>query len=375
MPDHKPRILFFFSDTGGGHRSAAEAIIEALQLEYGDRFESCMVDLFRAEAPFPFDHFPDWYPAMIRFPFFWKTGYRLIDSPSRLRWLYSLAWRMVRTKVEDFPQRMQADLIVSVHHAFNTIPLRAFGKDHPPYIIVVTDMVSIPALWINPAADMHIVATDAAREAALRFGALQDKVFVTGLPVAERFSHPAREEKRTLREKLEWPQDRPVIMIVGGGEGMGPLEKNAIALAEAGLEISLVVIAGRNQALRERLEQRSWPVPTRIYGFVRSMPEFMQATDILVTKAGPGTITEAINMGLPLVLYSRLPGQEDGNVTYVVSEGAGVWAPRPSQVVEAVRNWIEHPERYQAAAEACRRIARPEAARQIARLIGQRLSF
>jgi len=108
---------------------------------------------------------------------------------------------------------------------------------------------------------------------------------------------------------------------------MGPLERNAEAIAESGLPAALVVVAGRNLKLKQRLEARSWPIPTFIYGFVRNMPDLMSAADILVTKAGPGTITEALNAGLPIILYSRLPGQEEGNVTYVTAEGAGIWAP------------------------------------------------
>jgi 1,2-diacylglycerol 3-beta-galactosyltransferase len=101
------------------------------------------------------------------------------------------------------------------------------------------------------------------------------------------------------------------------------------------------------------------------------MPDFMQAADVLVTKAGPGTISEALNAGLPMVLYSRVPGQEDGNVNYVVSEGAGVWAPNSGQIVSALREWIYHPEKRSQAAAACRRLARPQAAHQVARLIAE----
>jgi 1,2-diacylglycerol 3-beta-galactosyltransferase len=102
---------------------------------------------------------------------------------------------------------------------------------------------------------------------------------------------------------------------------------------------------------------------------VDEMPEFMQAADILVTKAGPGTINEAFIAGLPIILYSRLPGQEDGNVTYVVDEGAGVWAPHPNNIVKAIQNWLDNPEQHQQAVYACKRLARPEAARQIAQIL------
>ncbi len=89
------------------------------------------------------------------------------------------------------------------------------------------------------------------------------------------------------------------------------------------------------------------------------------------SKAGPGTISEALNAGLPMILYSRLPGQEDGNVTYVESEGAGVWAPHPEKIVATLRAWIENPQVRASAAAACRRLARPQAARQIAHILAE----
>ncbi|MBE0699350.1 MAG: galactosyldiacylglycerol synthase, partial [Anaerolineaceae bacterium] len=107
----------------------------------------------------------------------------------------------------------------------------------------------------------------------------------------------------------------------------------------------------------------------KIYGFVQEMPDFMRASDILVSKAGPGTISEAFIAGLPVILYSRLPGQEDGNVGYVVDNFAGVWAPRPDAVVTAMRYWLDHPDQRRKAMDACLRLARPQAAREIAHLL------
>jgi 1,2-diacylglycerol 3-beta-galactosyltransferase len=99
----------------------------------------------------------------------------------------------------------------------------------------------------------------------------------------------------------------------------------------------------------------------------------MRAADILVTKAGPGTICEAFIAGLPMILYSRMPGQEDGNVDYVIAKNAGVWAPQPRQVVAVIKNWLDNPAEREKVAATCRQLARPDAARQIARLIAERL--
>jgi 1,2-diacylglycerol 3-beta-galactosyltransferase len=370
----RPRILFLFSDTGGGHRSAAEAIIEALHLEFGDRVITEMVDIFKEYAPRPLNRVPELYPKMVRIPQAWGLGFRISDGHRRARLITASAWPYVRGAVRTLVARHPSDLIVSLHPLANAPILRALGKNRPPFIIVVTDLVSAHALWYHRQADLCIVPTEAARERALRFGLKPERVVVVGLPVAQRFCQPPG-DKDALRTRLGWPKDRPLVLLVGGGEGMGPLEKTAHAIAAANLPIALVIVAGRNQSLKARLEAVNWPIPTLIYGFVKEMPEFMQAADILVTKAGPGTICEALNAGLPMILYSRLPGQEDGNITYVESEGAGVWAPHPEQVVSTLRSWVENPQLRQQAAAACRRLARPDAAKQIAHILAEHVGI
>jgi 1,2-diacylglycerol 3-beta-galactosyltransferase len=179
----------------------------------------------------------------------------------------------------------------------------------------------------------------------------------------------------TLRQKLGWEGDKPVIMLVGGGEGMGPLGKTARAIATSGLDVALAIVCGRNQRLKEHLESLDWPVPVYIYGFTHELPDFMRAADVLVTKAGPGTIAESLNARLPMILYAKLPGQEDGNVTFVEEEKVGVWAPQPEQIVQTLTEWIQNPEIRLEYAENCRRAARPDAARQIARAIGETLEL
>jgi 1,2-diacylglycerol 3-beta-galactosyltransferase len=307
---------------------------------------------------------------MVKVPQAWGFGYKITNGHRRARLITASAWPYVRLAIRKLVAQHPSDLIVSLHPLANAPVLRALGKNRPPYITVVTDLVTTHALWYHRRTDVCLVPTEAAWQRALHCGLKPEQVQVVGLPVADRFCKPPGNPV-DLRERLGWPQDRPLILLVGGGEGMGPLEKTARAIAEAGLRTSLVVIAGRNQALKARLEAINWRIPTLVYGFVRDMPDFMRAADILVTKAGPGTISEALNAGLPMILYSRLPGQEDGNVTYVESEGAGVWAPHPDKIVATLRAWIEQPQERARAAAACRQLARPQAARQIAHILAE----
>jgi 1,2-diacylglycerol 3-beta-galactosyltransferase len=374
LPPERPFILFLFSDTGGGHRSAAEAIIEALHLEYGEQIATEMVDIFKDYAPRPLNYMPALYPKVVRLPQAWGMGYRLSNGRRRTRLINASLWPYVRRAVHRLIAQNPCDMIVSVHPLANEPLLHAYNRRSPYFVTVVTDLLTAHAFWYSPGVDLCLVPTQEAYRRALKFGMEPVQVQVVGLPVADRFCKPPG-DRNELRARFSWPQDRPLVLLVGGGEGMGPLEKTARAIAQGCPSVSLVVIAGRNQALKSRLESQPWPIPTFIYGFVREMPDFMRAADILVTKAGPGTISEALIASLPIILYSRLPGQEEGNVTFVVSEGAGVWAPQPEQIVSAIGNWLEHPDQLARARAACERLARPQAARQIAHILAERLGI
>lgn len=370
----KPHIVFFFSDTGGGHRSAAEAIIEAVHLEYKDRVTTEMVDFFKDYAPPPFNHTADLYRYAVKAPRLWGAGFHATDGRARARVITTAAWPIARRAARALISGHPGDLIVTVHLGANSIALKALGSDRPPFITVVTDMVTTHALWFDKRADLILVPTELARERAIKYNMQPEKVRVVGLPVADKYCKPPG-RKSTLRKKLGWTLDKPIVLLVGGGEGMGPLAETAREIDTSGLDVGLVIVCGRNQRLKGALEAKKWENPTFIHGFTRDMPDFMRAADFIVTKAGPGTIAEALNAHLPIILYDKVPGQEDGNVTFVEHEGAGVWAPTPQEVVRALTRWISRPGERKKVIENCQRAGRPEAARTIARAIGEMLGL
>ncbi len=371
---NRRNILFLFSDTGGGHRSAAEAIIEALGLEFPGQIACEMVDIFKEYAPPPLNLAPRIYPPLSRHPTLWGMGYRLSDGPRRTRAFYNAIWPYVRRNLRALLDEHPADLVVSVHQLINVPVARLVAMYGLPFITVVTDMVTTHAAWYATRATHTIVPTQEAYRRGLKAGMSPHQMSVVGMPVADRFCQP-QGDRSAIRQRLGWPEDRPTVLMVGGGEGMGPLEEMTAALDQAGLPVALAVITGRNQALKSRLEKRRWKLPVQIYGFVTEMPAFMHAADFLVTKAGPGTISEAFIAGLPVILYSKMPGQEDGNVTFVVEKGAGVWAPEPAEVVETLRTWLDSPETHRRVAQVSRSLARPHASREIARLLAARIGI
>jgi 1,2-diacylglycerol 3-beta-galactosyltransferase len=188
-----------------------------------------------------------------------------------------------------------------------------------------------------------------------------------GLPLppgCERTPHDA-----WLPERLGWSTLRPTVLLVGGGDGVGPLERNAMAIDAARLPCDIAVVCGRNSALAKRLKEREWCGTVHVYEFVQNLNEMMRAAHAIVTKAGPGTIAEAFAAACPLILTGAIPGQESGNVEYVTQSRAGVWAPEAPRVVEALRTWLQGSEAlalHAAAVSAAVEMARPHASAQIA---------
>ena len=269
-----------------------------------------------------------------------------------------------------------SDIYVSVHPLINIPFLRAMRKreNTTPYLVVVTDLVSTHSAWFAKEADLISIPTEQARKPALYAGINPEKIRVIGLPVADRFCKPPG-DKKALRKKLGWPQDKTIILLVGGGEGMGPLGAVSKEINHVKLDAGMVIVTGRNKKLKDELETIEWNIPTYIYGFVTDMPDLMRAADILVTKAGPGTISEALIANLPIILYHRIPGQEEGNVSYVIDEGAGIWAPDIEDIIKTLEDWLNNPEKRILAVENAKRLARPDASRQIVQTIAELIKF
>lgn len=365
----KKRILFLMSDTGGGHRAAAEAIRNALLLKHGeDAVEPKLVDVFRA-SNFPMNYMPEFYPWLVNHSkTSWGLGYNLSNTKRRAavlsRGMYLANAKRFRQMLIDFP----ADVVVSVHSVITRPTLRAFQSlgERPPYITVVTDLVSTHMFWYDRRAEITLVPTQAAFDRGLECGLPPEKMRITGLPVDPRFVE-SLVGKPQARANLDWQTDLPTILMVAGGDGMGTLYETALAINQKNLPCQLAIVAGRNRALRQKLEQVAWNQPTHIYGFITNMPTLMEAADMIVTKAGPATISEAAIAGLPMIISDAIPGQEEGNIHHVVEHNAGAYAPKPHLVAETVVTWLNEGEEglRQRAANA-RRIAHPNAVWDIA---------
>jgi 1,2-diacylglycerol 3-beta-galactosyltransferase len=363
------RILFLMSDTGGGHRAAAEAISEALYRKYADKVAVELVDVFKAYSPFPWNFMPELYPWLISHgKSSWGAGYNFSNTPQRAKVLSRGMYLTVEKRMKQMLREHPSDVVVSVHSLLTPLAMQALNaRDvRPPFVSVITDLVSTHMFAYAPGADRTLVPTQPAFERGLDAGLRSDQMRITGLPVHPGFSERLA-DKAEARRTLGWDATLPTLLLVGGGEGMGPLHKTARAINSRRLKCQLVIIAGRNKALKAELEASQWNQPTHIYGFVTDMPRLMSAADVLVSKAGPSTICEACIAGLPMILYDAIPGQETGNVEYVLASRAGVFAPSPNEVADIAQKWLaQGAASLRQRSDNARRIGRPNAVWEIA---------
>lgn len=374
-----PKILILISDTGGGHRASAEAIRMGLTEEYGDRFDITILDPLAEYAPWPLNKLRRIYFFFAQnAPEMWKvmwqlTQYWVISAPS-----LAVQMQRLRKPMEQALADYQPDIIICVHPLVQQIFSRVLKRmPNPPLCAtVVTDPVHPHRLWFHTHTDLCFVATESGYAQGLRYGLLPAQLRQYGLPINPAFSRPAR-PKAELRRKLGMDTELPAVLLISGGDGVGPVERiasrvvSALGRHDAPLG-QLVIICGRNRLLQHRLAARRWPIPTVVNGFVTNMPEWMAACDCIITKAGPGTIAEAQAMGLAIILSGFIPGQEQGNVEYVLENEVGQYSERPREIARMVHRWFaEDRAGLERASQNARRISTPNATFDIVRAIVQ----
>jgi len=366
------RVLILMSDTGGGHRSAAEAIAEGLEYIQPGEFDVQLLDFVADCTPFPLNRAARLYrPAVTYSGPLWGWFWRVNDGHRRMAILLKLFIPWARDRLVQVLRQTMPQVIVSVHSLSNHLAVQAVSRlDKPiPVVTLVTDLRRAYASWFCPGVDQCIVPNDTIRQKALACGLSPQKIKVVGLPVSLKFGRELG--RRSGRKgKLGLKPDLPALLLVGGGEGMGRVFPIARAIARARLPAQLLVVAGRNGSLRWRLESVAWEIPTSVFGFADNMPELMAASDVVITKAGPATISEAIACGLPIIISGAIPYQEDLNAAYVVENGIGHLAEDPGEIVNLLREWLRpgngEPSRM---SRNSRRLTRPETTLEVARLI------
>ncbi len=309
-------------------------------------------------------------PVTRRVPALWGALYRATNFEPVVRTVQRSLGRGLRRKVRAAMQPPPA-LVASFHPMLNHVALDVVPRGIP-LVTVITDWVEFHHAWTDRRASRIVCPSEPACALCARRGIPADRLFrSSGLPIHPRFKeaigrYPTR---RAARRALKLRPLAATVLLVGGGDGTEPLRRYARALAQSPLDLQVLAVCGHNQALARRIREDNH-AGVHVFGFVQNMPELMLASDLLVTRAGPGMIAEGLACGCPLLLTGYLPGQEEGNVREVVRRGLGRYVPAQDDVVRAVSEWFTKPgEAREADVARARAAGNPNAAFEIADLL------
>ena len=372
-------VLFLMADTGGGHRTAARAVGESLERAYPGRFAPVLCDPLGGPGS---ARLLRWItglygPAVRRAPWLWGAAYYATNVRPAMWLLRRTLLRPADRTVASAALAHGPAAIVSFHPLTGMAAVRARDQAAPlaPVVTVVTDLAAMHAAWRYAGADLIIAPPAVAgRHGPMPHWTASGAWAVAGPPVGRDFGGgpPSAAQRARLRRSLGLAGDGLVILLTGGAEGSGGMARRAAAILRRFADVHVVVVGGRNAALRRRLDRLAVRYGGRltVAGFVDNMSDWLRCCDLIVTKAGPGTIAEATCCGTPLLLTAHLPGQEKGNAEIVTGAGAGLWVPGVRQLVAAIGRLRRDRGALEAMGAAAARLGRPDAAADIARLIG-----
>lgn len=370
-------VLFLVGDTGGGHRSAATAVAEALERGYPGRFTPVIVDpLGGPGCPRRLRWLVGLYGPGIRLtPWLWGALWRLSASPRPLALLHRTLFSPARQTVAAAVAAHRPAAIAAFHAMTVAPALTARNRQAPgvPVITVVTDLITAHPAWRCRDVDRVAVPTAAVGARCRLDGFALGRWVDTGLPVGAEFAAgplPPR-PRAGLRRSLGLAGERFVVVVTGGAEGSGGMFRRVAAITRGCRDVQVVAICGRNRRLLRRLTRLAARAEGRltVLGFADNMADWLRCADVLVTKAGPGTIAEAACCAVPLLLTSHVPGQEEGNAEFVVSAGAGRYARTRHELLAELARLRRDPAAMEAMRGAAARLRRPDAAAEVAALL------
>jgi len=370
-------LLFIIADTGGGHRSAARAVGQALDQAYPGRFGPVLCDPLSGPGSARLLRWVTglYGPAIRLTPWLWGAAYHACNSRPAMRLLRRTLLRLADRPAADAVAAHRPAAIVSFHPLTGMAAVSARDQWAPgvPVATVVTDLATMHAAWRYADPDLIIAPPREAGRPGWPDSPSAGRLASAGLLVTRDFwaGPPLPRQRTLLRRSLGLREHGFLVLLTGGGEGSGRIARQAAAILRRCGDVDVVAVCGRNLRLRRRLDRLAARAGGRltVTGFAGNMAGLLRCSDLVVTKAGPATIAEATCCGTPLLLTSHLPGQEKGNTEFVTGAGAG-------RRVRGVRRLVAEIGRLRddraavdtmRAASAC--LGRPGAAADIAELI------
>ncbi|HEX4795345.1 MAG TPA: glycosyltransferase [Humisphaera sp.] len=366
------RILILSASVGSGHIRAAQAVEQALRELRPDVAVRHVDVLELSNRVFRRLYGQGYFDVVARVPHLIGHLYDYLDRPLRAwQWPFdAMRFAIQRANLGGLIELLTEtrwDLAINTHF----LPAEIIGALRTslhvtfPQITVTTDF-DTHRLWHNSPCEHYFAATEEGKLRLAACGVPRELISAVGIPI-----HPAFAQHKDMlecRRRLGLSPDRPVVLQMSGGLGIGPIQQLHESLLQTSVPIQLVVVTGRNAAARQQLSVT--PCPARhqraILGFTSEMDELLAAADVVVTKPGGLTSSEALARGTPMILVDPIPGQETHNADHLLENGAAVKVNHAGVLAHKLAGLLSDPGRLRAMRASCLRIAKPRAAFDVA---------
>lgn len=367
------KLVVFSVSAGAGHVRAAQALCAQAQLSHPDWTVTHVDVMDLVPRTFRSLYSESYIKLVERAPLLWsylygRTDKRTRDSKSdRLRrGIEKLNTRKFDAELE----RLAPDAIVCTHFLPAELLSRRIRKKRPtaPVWVQVTDF-DVHGLWLHEHMRGYCVANEEVAQRLHSRGMPRERIHVMGIPIMPVFAKaPGRAE---AAKELGIDAKKPTLLMMSGGAGVGGIETLAKQLAALPVEMQIVALAGKNEALLAELKNIAKEHPNRLWpmGFTRTIERVMAAADVAITKPGGLTSSECLAMNLPMVVVSPIPGQEERNADYLLESGVALKAVDGASLIYKVQRLLEHPAELAQMRSRMRAIAHPNAAAAVIAIV------
>lgn len=367
----KRTILILSASIGAGHIKAAEAIRDELAAQFPeDRIK--MLDFMDRRISLFHWMLKKLYLFMLDFvPNLYDVFYRVSGGSSGGTFARQMAAVAMYLPMARLLEHHKPDLIVCTH-PFPEGAAALWKRFHDEKLClaaVLTDY-SLHQIWIYRHVDIFFTATEEMRKGLLNMGFPEASVHACGIPIASTAAGGV--SKAEIRRSMDIPAENRVLLLMGGGLGLGGIEATLDELEKLGQKLTILVVAGQNRKLMSRIQARKDASrhELRVWGYTQEIPKLMRVSDMLITKPGALTISEAFSVGLPMLLHEPIPGPETENAIYAESRGAAVWVHRGDSPARILKQILETPGRLESMSQCAAECGRPEAVKDIVHHLG-----
>ena len=371
------KVLILYGAYGGGHLSAAKTITKQLESLYKDEVSVTMIDCIEYINKYVNKVSTEAYKELAKkAPWVWKHVYKSARH-GPVSHISTTTNKLMSYKLNSLIQEENPDLIISTHPFATQMcaMLKEKEKINCKLATILTDYhIHDQWLVLSKYNDYFFVSNEQMKTAMIAEGIHDQKIYVTGIPISDRFSE--KFNKKEIHEFFELSPDKKTVLFFAGGEfGLGRNTTVMVlkALIRLFKDLQIVAISGKNKKMnkkfQELIEITNSESRVKLFEYTDKVPELMSISSAVITKAGGLTITECLASHLPIVIINPIPGQEEENAEFLEQNDLAIWIKKGDSIARTLKNLSRNQEKLQAMVDNSKRFAKPKAAEKICKIL------